>query len=138
MSELENIMKKNFEKMTWLEKGIYYLDGWNNHTAAPAAEELEQLHRELAKATGQLITLEMKMACGHLARYAVNVDEGTQYCALCSNGTAYDELKNAALTVTKSFECYTAENKPESEYDEYDSWMLPAWKKLLSIVRGEK
>ncbi len=27
--------------------------------------------------------LQSSMPCGHLARYAVNVDEGTQYCVMC-------------------------------------------------------
>jgi len=25
----------------------------------------------------------MKMPCGHLARYAVNGEDGTQYCCMC-------------------------------------------------------
>jgi len=42
--------------------------------------------------------LQTPMPCGHLARYAVNGEEGTQYCVVC-NGNALFEAGNKALAV---------------------------------------
>lgn len=38
---------------------------------------------DLKKIEANYDALQSPMPCGHLARYAVNADEGTQYCALC-------------------------------------------------------
>ena len=43
-------------------------------------------------------------------------------------------IELAAIAVCKSFECYTAMKKPESEWDEYDYMMLPLWKKLVEVL----
>jgi len=48
------------------------------------------------------------------------------------------ELRIAALEVCKSFECYTAINKPKEEWDEYDYFMFPRWLKLLEILDVRK
>lgn len=86
------------------EKGVH----WNVTTDQVRASELFQFSkgaeedaRLIAKLldmhyTGQLIhtesiqsnlanynALQTPMPCGHLARYAVNGEDGTQYCALC-------------------------------------------------------
>lgn len=50
------------------------------------------------------------------------------------------ELQLAALDVCKSFECYSALKKPESEWDEYDYLMYPKWialTKLLNLSLSE-
>ncbi len=40
------------------------------------------------------LCLGIIMPCGHLARYAVNVDEGTQYCLFCAADEMFDSLRN--------------------------------------------
>lgn len=44
------------------------------------------------------------------------------------------ELQGAANDLLTSFENYTSENKPESEWDEYDHMMLPKWKRLREAL----
>lgn len=45
-----------------------------------------------------------------------------------------EELTEAATDVLKSIENYTSENKPESEWDEYDYMMIPKWKRLRAAL----
>lgn len=44
------------------------------------------------------------------------------------------ELREAATDVLKSIENYTSENKPESDWDEYDYMMIPKWKRLRAAL----
>jgi len=46
-------------------------------------------------ANARLAELGMIMPCGHLARYAVNGEDGTQYCCmcLCASVTGTDDPK---------------------------------------------
>ena len=53
-------------------------------------KNLEILHKEFERSQSNLIAVEANydalqtpMPCGHLARYAVSGEEGTQYCAMC-------------------------------------------------------
>lgn len=48
------------------------------------------------------------------------------------------ELKAVLGELMKSYECYTAENKPTEEWDEYDYMMLPVWTRLGKIMRGRE
>lgn len=43
----------------------------------------EDLQAHLKQIEANYDALQTPMPCGHLARYAVNEEDGTQYCALC-------------------------------------------------------
>lgn len=62
--------------------------------AAKAATELLQLQDEHKFMSEQIDKLNAPMPCGHLARYAVNGEEGTQYCALCVLETDKQTIAN--------------------------------------------
>ena len=50
---------------------------------------------------------------------------------------AAPELDSAALEVMKSFEAYNLVgegNKPEDQWDEYDAFMVPAWRALKAAI----
>ena len=51
--------------------------------ALKADVELTQLLDIKNEAQARLVELGMTMPCGHLARYAVNEEDGTQYCCMC-------------------------------------------------------
>lgn len=51
--------------------------------AETAQVEFDQLTKLKDDAHAHLVELGMTMPCGHLARYAVNGEDGTQYCSLC-------------------------------------------------------
>ena len=66
----------------------------DQETAAKKLElfqEIENLYREAHK---QLVELKTPMPCGHLARYAVNDEDGTQYCCMCLCEVAQATVKN--------------------------------------------
>lgn len=48
-----------------------------------AKVEVMQLLDIKNEAQARLVELGMTMPCGHLARYAVNGEDGTQYCCMC-------------------------------------------------------
>ncbi len=50
---------------------------------------------DLKKIEANYDALQSPMPCGHLARYAVNADEGTQYClsCLCESVTGTNNVK---------------------------------------------
>lgn len=48
-----------------------------------AKVEVMQLLDIKNSAHARLVELGMTMPCGHLARYAVNEEDGTQYCCMC-------------------------------------------------------
>lgn len=52
-----------------------------------------ELMSEIKMVEANYDALQSPMPCGHLARYAVNEKEGTQYCALCV-------LEATQLTIT--------------------------------------
>ena len=51
--------------------------------AKEVADRTEQNLKDLIAVEANYDALQSPMPCGHLARYAVNEEEGTQYCALC-------------------------------------------------------
>jgi hypothetical protein len=58
-------------------------------------------------------------------------------CAHC--GARNDDKGRAALLeasrgVLHSFENYTSQHKPESEWDEYDHMMFPLWAALRAAI----
>lgn len=60
--------------------------------AETAQVEFDQLTNLKNDAHARLVELGMTMPCGHLARYAVSGEEGTQYCALCAANELETEL----------------------------------------------
>lgn len=44
---------------------------------------LRKRYKEFKQVKANYDALQTPMPCGHLARYAVNGEEGTQYCSLC-------------------------------------------------------
>jgi hypothetical protein len=51
--------------------------------ALKAQVELTQILDIKNEAQARLVELGMTMPCGHFARYAVNREDGTQYCCMC-------------------------------------------------------
>lgn len=45
--------------------------------------------------------LQSPMACGHLARYAVNEEAGTQYCAICNGDALFNAGEKALEYINK-------------------------------------
>ncbi len=56
--------------------------------------EIAQLKADRENAYKEIRDMNIPMPCGHLARYAVNVDEGTQYCLFCAADEMFDSLRN--------------------------------------------
>ena len=46
-------------------------------------KEIAQLKADRENAYKEIREMNIPMPCGHLARYAVNGEEGTQYCCMC-------------------------------------------------------
>jgi hypothetical protein len=44
------------------------------------------------------------------------------------------EVEGIIRDLTKSFECYTAQNKPLILWDEYDQMILPIWERAISYL----
>lgn len=51
--------------------------------------------------SNQIDKLNTEMPCGHLARYAVNGEEGTQYCSLCDRIALFKTTE----TITEVLHC---------------------------------
>lgn len=51
-----------------------------------------------------------------------------------AQGEREKELERMVRRLSRSFECYTAQHKPESEWDEYDRCILPVWREALAMV----
>ena len=67
-----------------------------------------------------------------------NEDEEILYALYSDAKTEMDDFISAVDDITKSYECYSALHKPETEWDEYDYMMYPKWKKLLEILEKIK
>ena len=52
-------------------------------------KEFERSQDEIKFMSEQIDKLNAPMPCGHLARYAVNGEDGTQYCLMCE----FEELR---------------------------------------------
>lgn len=69
--------------------------------------------------------LNTPMPCGHLARYAVNEKEGTQYCALCDRNAQMIVLETVADVLNKTVTCMQLlrevdDRVPGLLFDHYD------------------
>ncbi len=69
--------------------------------------------------------LQTPMPCGHLARYAVNGEEGTQYCCMCEREALMTASEVAANVLSKTVDCVQllreVDNRvPGLLYDHYD------------------
>ena len=82
---LDKILSARFQDLTKLENtiGYYWVEADDKENARKAVIELEALETNLEQVEANYDALQTPMPCGHLARYAVNEEEGTQYCALC-------------------------------------------------------
>ena len=49
--------------------------------------------------------LQTPMPCGHLARYAMNGEEGTQYCCMCEREALLTVLNVANNIISKTADC---------------------------------
>jgi len=54
-----------------------------NELIAALQNEIESLKEERGDLLLQVNAYNTLMPCGHLARYVVTADEGTQYCLMC-------------------------------------------------------
>lgn len=94
MSELDKLNKKAMplDKRTLspIEYCIVRTQNVRHELAEAAADQFAKLQSDFIQtradrenAYKEIREMNTPMPCGHLARYAVNGDEGTQYCALC-------------------------------------------------------
>jgi len=65
-----------------------------------AKVEVMQLLNLKNDAHARLVELGQTMPCGHLARYAVNGEEGTQYCVMCAFKAEQNAIRNLANKLT--------------------------------------
>lgn len=56
------------------------------------------------EAQARLVAFGQTMPCGHLARYAVNGEDGTQYCSLCELEKCNKGLKELIVDLKKIIE----------------------------------
>ena len=82
---LDKILSARFQDLTKLENtiGYYWVEADDKENARKAVIELEALETNLKQVEANYDALQTPMPCGHLARYAVNEEEGTQYCVMC-------------------------------------------------------
>ena len=116
MSAFQEIKNKDYKERTELENAIIFT--WSTsyyQTALKAADQLSMLEENCANAiqanieVAQLnVALQEKieefntpMPCGHLARYAVNEEAGTQYCAVCNGDALFEAGKKALEYINK-------------------------------------
>lgn len=100
MSALDEIKAKQKIERTALEWAVLICDETGGEaTAMDAATQLSDLttkldlsqkencnlRLEIQAVEANYDALQTPMPCGHLARYAVNGEEGTQYCVMCES-----------------------------------------------------
>ena len=88
MSAYKQIANMDILKKTKLDRAVIWYgqdpnDEYEIRDAEIAAQELLQLRNEHKFMSEQIDKLNAPMPCGHLARYAVNGEDGTQYCCMC-------------------------------------------------------
>ena len=69
--------------------------------------------------------LQSPMPCGHLSRYAVNGEDGTQYCCMCDREALLTALNVAHNVISKTADCVQLlrevdDRVPGLIYDYYD------------------
>lgn len=69
--------------------------------AKEVADRTEQNLKDLIAVEANYDALQSPMPCGHLARYAVNEKEGTQYCAVCNGDALFEAGKKALEYINK-------------------------------------
>ena len=57
----------------------------------------DEYFKQLKQVEANYDALQSPMPCGHLARYAVNVDVGTQYCVMCVLDATNQTIANLVL-----------------------------------------
>lgn len=88
-------------------------------------EKINDLLGELVLVERNYDALQTPMPCGHLARYAVNDKEGTQYCALCDRNAQMIALETVADVLNKTVTCMQLlrevdDRVPGLLFDHYD------------------
>ena len=97
--------------------------------ALKANVELTQLLDIKNEAQARLVDLGMTMPCGHLARYAVNGEDGTQYCCMCDRNAQMIVLEKTLDILDKTATCVQLlrevdDRVPGLLYDHYDENMV--------------
>ena len=67
-----------------------------------ATEEIGILRKrmkEFKQVEANYDALQSPMPCGHLARYAVNGEDGTQYCCMCNSNALLDAGNKALVAL---------------------------------------
>lgn len=85
----------------------------------------QDLEAHLKQVEANYDALQTPMPCGHLARYAVNGEEGTQYCSLCDREAIMKSLEVTADILTKTVTCIQLLREVDSRvvgllFDYYD------------------
>jgi len=75
-------------------------------TCVPALRmEITTLQTVIKQVEANYNALQMLMPCGHLARYAVNGEDGTQYCCMCDRNAQMIVLENVTNVLNKTADC---------------------------------
>lgn len=114
MSALDEIKAKQKIERTALEWAVLICDETGGEaTAMDAATQLSDLttkldlsqkencnlRLEIQAVEANYDALQTPMPCGHLARYAVNGEDGTQYCCMCDRNALMDEGQKALKAI---------------------------------------
>ena len=88
-------------------------------------ELAESAQAEFDALNKYLNELGILMPCGHLARYAVNEEDGTQYCCMCDRKAQMTALEVVASVLNKTADCVQLlrevdDRVPGLLYDYYD------------------
>ncbi len=124
---LDKILSARFQDLTKLENtiGYYWVEADDKENARKAVIELEALETNLKQVEANYDALQTPMPCGHLARYAVNEEEGTQYCCMCDREALMTASEVAANVLNKTVDCVQLlrevdDRVPGLLYDHYD------------------
>lgn len=74
------------------------LDPLISEKPAKWVAEISELKENIKAVEANYDALQSPMPCGHLARYAVNEEAGTQYCAICVLDATNQTIANLVMT----------------------------------------
>ena len=92
-------------------------------------ELAESAQSEFDALNNYIKQLGVLMPCGHLARYAVNEEDGTQYCCMCDRNAQMIVLEKTLDILDKTATCVQLlrevdDRVPGLLYDHYDENMV--------------
>jgi hypothetical protein len=114
-------------------------DNYDDVSREGLIDMLEESTEEIQQLRTRLKVLQSPMPCGHLARYAVNTDDGTQYCVKCDRNAQMIALENIADVLNKTADCIhllreVKERVGGLRYDYYDDNLTSIGERIESAL----